>query len=316
MSLLIVGCGYVGKQVARAWMAANQKADRPAEDSPGKSSAASIQTPRWHVSALTRGGPDQLSALAQARVEPIVGDWLDSTGQWSVASARCALVSVPHRPDERLGERTHCVGLANLLARVPRLERLVVLSTTGVYHQSGGEWVDESSAAYPTRIGPQIALAAERWLAEHLPSGRSTVLRLAGIYGPGRIPLIAKLRAREPIPIANGDLNLIHVDDIAHAVVQLLAGPVPSDLYVLSDGRPVPRRRFYEDAARIFRTPPPVFVEPEPGSARAGRSESNKRVNPERILRELSLEMKYPDHIAGLTAIAAAEGATTTHTQE
>jgi nucleoside-diphosphate-sugar epimerase len=152
-----------------------------------------------------------------------------------------------------------------------------------------------------------MALAAEQWLAEHVPAERATVLRLAGIYGPGRIPLLAKLREREPLPVAEGDLNLIHVVDAAEAIVQLLERPAPPRLYVLSDGHPVARRTFYEDAARIFGTPEPVFVAPEPGSARAGRGESNKRIRPQRIMADLGLVLRYPDHLAGFTAIAASE---------
>ncbi|MGN6547108.1 MAG: SDR family oxidoreductase [Aureliella sp.] len=283
MSLFIVGCGYVGRQVARLW-----------------------QRDGNSVVALTRGG-DSIAQLEQAGIAPLVADWLDEQANWSLPRARQALVAVPHRVDERFGVQTYSVGLANVLKRLPALDRLVVLSTTGVYHQSDGQWVDESSPTEPTRPGPQMALAAEQWLAEHVPADRATVLRLAGIYGPGRIPLLAKLRQREPLPVAEGDLNLIHVDDAAEAIVQLLKRPAPHRLYVLSDGHPVARRTFYEDAARIFQTPPPVFVAPEPGSSRAGRGESNKRIDSQRILRDLGLRLRYPDHVSGLSAIAAGE---------
>ena len=282
MSLLIVGCGYVGMQVAAAWRATGQS-----------------------VAALTRGGADRMSTLAQAGIEPIKGDWLDHSGDWTLPRARCALVAVPHRADERWGSQTHCHGLANLTARLGNVDRLVMLSTTGVYHQTAGEWVDETSPTMPTRSGPQVALAAEQWLGSHYSAQQATVLRLAGIYGPGRVPLVPKLRNREPIPVAEGDLNLIHIDDITQAILKLLTQPAARRLYVLSDGHPVPRRTFYEDAARLFRTPPPVFVDPESGSSRAGRSESNKRIDPTTILRDLQLSLKYPDHVQGLSAIAS-----------
>lgn len=259
-----------------------------------------------NVAALTRGSSEQLAALSSAGITPIVGDWLEPGSDWSAPEVRSALVAVPHRADERFGQRTHCVGLETLLAKLPQLERLVVLSTTGVYQQGDGQWVDETSPTNPTRIGPQIALAAEQWLRDNLPSGRATALRLAGIYGPGRVPLIAKLRSSEPIPTGEGYLNLIHVVDIARAIVRLFAHRQPSHLYALSDGQPVERRTFYQDAARIFKTPPPQFVSPEAGSARAQRSESSKRVCPQRIMDDLQLELSYPDHLSGLSAIAAA----------
>jgi nucleoside-diphosphate-sugar epimerase len=282
VSLLIVGCGYVGQRVAKLWLEQGEKA-----------------------TALTRGG-DSLAILQRVGIVALVADWLDVHNDWTLQSARCALVAVPHRSDERFGLNTHCVGLANIMDRLPKLERLVVLSTTGVYHQTDGEWVDECSPTNPTRVGPQIALAAEHWLAEHISATRATVLRLAGIYGPGRIPLLANLQTRRPIPVADGALNLIHVADIAQAIIKLLVKPAASRLYVLSDGQPVERRTFYEDAARIFATEPPVFSAVELGSSRAGRSDSHKRIDPKRIVNELPLRLQFPNHIAGLTAIASA----------
>ncbi len=281
MSLLIVGCGYVGRPVAVRWMESGQP-----------------------VAAITRGGAS-LGTLASCGIQPVVVDWLDEHASWQLPfQPRQVLVAVPHREDHGHAAQTHVVGLQNLLKRCPQIERLVVLSTTGVYHQHDGGWVDEQSPTEPTRIGPQIALAAERWLAEHCAAGRATSLRLAGIYGPDRVPLLAKLRAVEPIPVGSGFLNLIHLDDIVSAVVGLLSAKTAGALYVLSDGRPVERKQFYLDAARIFQTAAPQFVEAAAESARGMRSESNKRINPAKILRELPLTLRYPDHLSGLQALA------------
>ncbi len=280
--LLIVGCGYVGKAVAAAWHALGGE-----------------------VAALTRGAPESLASLAELRLQSVTADWLNRHASWPLPfDPDVALVAVPHREDERFQVQTHVVGLQNLLQRCPRLKRLIVLSTTGVYHQNDGSWVDEQSPTQPTRIGPQIALAAEQWLHDNCSSEVATSLRLAGIYGPGRVPLLAKLRSEEPIPVGQGSLNLIHLDDIVTAIVRLLTGPVPSRLYVLSDGAPIERKQFYLDAARVFQTPAPQFVAAE-DSSRAARSESNKRVSPARILRELNLSLKYPNHLSGLEMLFA-----------
>ena len=74
---------------------------------------------------------------------------------------------------------------------------------------------------------------------------------------------------------------------------------------MLSDGHPVERRQFYLDAARIFQTPPPNFVTAAAESSRGARSESNKRINPAKILRELELTLRYPNHESGLEALRA-----------
>lgn len=258
------------------------------------------------VAAVTRGG-NALTELAQLGIEPVVADWLDDQASWHLPwEPSTAMVAVPHRQDERFGVQTHIVGLQNLLRRCPNLTRLIVLSTTGVYHQNDGSWVDEQSPTHPTRLGPQMALAAEQWLRESCQDSLATSLRLAGIYGPGRVPLLTKLRAQEPIPTGEGWLNLVHLDDIAHAIMRLLTTAAPSRLYVLSDGHPIERRQFYLDAARIFQTPPPQFTLAESDSARAARSESNKRINPARILRELGIDLRYPDHLSGLQTLATA----------
>lgn len=280
LSLLIIGCGYVGQPVADAWLAGNHP-----------------------VAALTRGG-DSVDRLIKRGIQPVVADWLDEASRWELPFAPThALVAVPHREDERFGVETHVIGLKNLLAQCPALTRLVALSTTGVYHQHDGSWVDEQSPTQPTRIGPQIALAAERWLVEHCPPQLATSLRLAGIYGPERVPLLAKLRAREPIPVGEGSLNLIHLDDIVTVIMKLLRSTAASPLYVLSDGHPVERRQFYLDAARIFQTAQPQFVEASPETSRAARSETNKRINPAKILRELELTLRYPSHTEGLSSL-------------
>ena len=291
MSLLIVGCGYVGRRVARRWR----------ETLPQL--AAGVEAIDREVIALTRGGAS-LTELESEGIQPLVADWLDGEIPWLLERATHVLVAVPHRPSQQGGEQTHCIGLANICRRLPNLERLVMLSTTGVYHQTDGQTVDEDSPALAERIGPRIALAAENWLNQNLDAARATSLRLAGIYGPDRIPLLAKLREQQPLPVADGDLNLIHVDDIVRVVHRLLIGPSPSRLYVLSDGHPVARKRFYEDVASIFGTPAPQFVEPDPESSRGQRSESNKRVDSKRILSELDMQLLYPNHLAGLKAIA------------
>ena len=112
----------------------------------------------------------------------------------------CALVAVPHREDERFGEQTHVIGLQHLLARCPTLKRLVVLSTTGVYHQHDGGWVDEQSPTQPARIGPQIALAAEQWLQHNCQSTGDEPATSWHLWtGPRAV--IGQAARSEPVPV-------------------------------------------------------------------------------------------------------------------
>ncbi|MFN3192640.1 MAG: NAD-dependent epimerase/dehydratase family protein [Aureliella sp.] len=302
MRVLIVGCGYVGSEVVR-------------------------QAPEGtQVSVLTRSR-ERFEELRQLGVEPVYGHWLaspehlaaggDSSANWSDdASAAWAanppkadaiLVAVPHRADssggDEDGEQTHVVGLQNLEGAYRKANqqppRLIYLSTTGVYGQADDCEVNEQTPVSPTRIGPRIAVAAERWLQQN-SNWESQILRLAGIYGPGRIPLAARLRGGEALTVPqDGYLNLIHVTDIARVIWRLMQGDTTGKLYVLSDGVPVLRKEFYCFLASLCGVKDPVFEAPDPTSPRARRA-GNKRVNPERILRELAVNLQFPDYQSGL----------------
>ena len=98
-------------------------------------------------------------------------------------------------------EEVYAGGVRNVLAALPAdTGRFIYISTTGVYGPAGGEWVDEATPPDPQREGGRASLAAEQALAAHPLGQRSVILRLAGIYGPGRVPFFDELRAGEPIP--------------------------------------------------------------------------------------------------------------------
>ena len=188
------------------------------------------------------------------------------------------LVSVPHREDAGLGVETHITGLKNLIAALPNgYRKLIYLSTTGVYGDAHDE-VDERTPTQPTRIGPQIAVAAEDWLQAHFAeqagsAPQLTIVRLAGIYGPGRIPLAEKLRSGEPLQVPqDGWLNLIHVSDIAAMLTRVSETKLRESLYVFSDGNPVPRIDFYKHLAKLCGVDDPKFIAPDPGASRSQRA--------------------------------------------
>jgi nucleoside-diphosphate-sugar epimerase len=133
------------------------------------------------------------------------------------------------------------------------------------------------------------------------------ILRLAGIYGPGRIPFLDRLRAGEPIPAPSaGHLNLIHVEDAASIVVAasnlapLADGP---RVYCVSDGHPVQRGDYYREVAQRIGASPPQFTAPDPNSPRAARAEADRRIRNDRMLADLKVELAYPNYRAGLAAI-------------
>jgi nucleoside-diphosphate-sugar epimerase len=143
-------------------------------------------------------------------------------------------------------------------------------------------------------------------------ASRGVILRLAGIYGPGRVPYLEALIGGQSIQTrGSGFLNLIHVDDAADVVVAadnfdhehdsaIQGGP---RVYCICDGNPVQRGEYYGEVARQIGAPPPRFVESDPNSPRAERAGSSRRVRNQRMLSQLRVTLAYPDYRAGLAAI-------------
>lgn len=289
MTKLIFGCGYLGERVARRW--------RDAGDD---------------VAVVTRS-PAKAETFRRDGYKAVIADVTQPACLIELPVANTVLFAVGF--DRQAGRSIGSVyagGLKNVLAALPSdVGRLVYISTTGVYGNAGGEWVDEETPTDPQREGGRASLAAEEALWESSFADRGVVLRLAGIYGPGRIPFLDKLRAGEPIPAAStGHLNLIHVDDAAEVVVA--AGKTVNGklnrkrrVYCVSDGHPVERGVYYREVARLIGAPPPTFVPPESGSPRAARAEADRRVSNSRMLAELGVRLQFPDYRRGLAAILA-----------
>jgi nucleoside-diphosphate-sugar epimerase len=201
-------------------------------------------------------------------------------------------------------------GLRRALADLPEsVERFIYVSSTGVYGKVSGAEVDERSACEPSRAGGQACLAAEELLRGSRFANRAIILRLAGLYGPGRIPRGADLLAGKPIDAPRrGWLNLIHVEDAAAVVLRAEQHARPPATFVVSDGQPVVRSEYYAELARMLGAAPPVFAQPTADSPAAQRAASDKRVNPARMFAELRPELKYPSYREGLAAIVEREG--------
>lgn len=291
---LIVGCGYLGHRVARRWLA--QGLD---------------------VSAITRRA-DRAGELKGQGIEPIIADVTDTASLVGLPACDVILYAVGFDRTAGKGiEEVYVSGLANVLDALPvPPRRFIYISSTGVYGQTDGSWVDETSPCQPTRPGGRACLAAEELLTASPFADQSVILRCAGLYGPGRIPRLADVERRQPIA-ANPDvyLNLIHIDDVA-GIVECVGGdsrrPVGGDscrrlspLYTVSDGHPVLRRDFYNELAALLNLPQPTFNTPGEavGNRRAGGD--NKRVSNSRMTSELNVTLQCPTYCEGLASIVA-----------
>jgi nucleoside-diphosphate-sugar epimerase len=268
---LIVGCGYLGRRVAARWVAGGGA-----------------------VYALTRNRADELRGLG---LIPVIGDVTDPASLRGLPPAETVLYAVGlDRAAGRSMREVYVTGLANVLDALPGPRRFVYVSSTGVYGQSDGGWVDEGAPAELAEESGRVVREAERLLHQRLPG--AVILRFAGIYGPGRLLRQQAIRAGEPLA---GDpeqwLNLVHVDDGAAAVEAAANRGRPCGVYNVSDGTPVTRRAFFTLLAELIGAPPPRF-EPAPGGA-------NRRIDSRRMREELGVTPAYPSYETGLPAALA-----------
>jgi nucleoside-diphosphate-sugar epimerase len=287
MTKLIFGCGYLGERVAQRWREAG------------------------HNVAIVTRSRERAHEFQRQGYDAIVGDITQTDSLAGLPAAETALFAVGYdRTANQTIEKVYADGVRNVLAALPsEIGRFIYISTTGVYGNAGGGWIDEQTPTNPQREGGKASLAAEQALAEHPLSKNAIILRLAGIYGPGRIPFRSLLRAGAPIPAASdGFLNLIHVVDAASVV--LAAGDANAAesgngprIFCVSDGQPVQRGEYYREVARQIGAPEPTFVAPELDSPRTARAVSDRRVRNGRMLAELGVQLIYPDYRSGLRAI-------------
>ncbi len=278
--VLVVGCGYLGIRVARAAL---------------QRGANVFATTRCDTKA---------NEFSQAGLQPLLLDWTNKRSLKSIPQVSRILVAVSYDSTSSLSRYESQVGgLRNLLSGTSVDAKLCYISTTGVYHQTDGSWVDENSPAKPTRQGGRAHLDAEALLHRYRPDSPWTILRLSGIYGPGRVPRARDVIAGRPIrSAAEGYLNLIHVDDAVTAVLSSWQRECER-LYVVSDDKPIPRKEFYSEIALQCGAAKPTFLAPDPSAPVAMRSASNKRIWNRSMKQDLVSKLRYPTYREGLADV-------------
>lgn len=195
------------------------------------------------------------------------------------------------------------------LKSLPRLQWIGYLSTTGVYGDRGGAWVEEATPPDPRFPHQKRRAEAEAaWIRlmynDSLPVH---VFRLAGIYGPGRNPLIKVKQGRaQRIDKPGLKFGRVHVDDVVQVLRASMKRPHPGRVYNVVDDLPASPREVTEFACELLGVaPPPVVAFEDADLSEMGRSFylTNKRVSNVRIKKELGVRLKYPDYRAGLRAL-------------
>lgn len=200
---------------------------------------------------------------------------------------------------------------AQIAARAAQYDWVGYLSTTGVYGDHQGAWVDEESELRPSGPRNHARVAAEAaWRA--IPDLPVHIFRLAGIYGPGRGPF-AKVQngTARRIVKENHVFGRIHVEDIAQVVLASIDKPHAGRVYNVADDLPAAGHLVVEEAARLLGvTPPPLedYASAEMTPMARSFYADSRRVKNTRLHEELGVTLHYPDYKAGLAAIKAAEG--------
>jgi nucleoside-diphosphate-sugar epimerase len=281
MSIFIVGCGYLGERVA------------------SKISLAGIET-----HALTRQ-PERAESFERRGWQPHLGDWLQPETLRDLPQVDTLLIAVTHRAVEGIpAEQTHTLGLGHLIEKLPGpLPRIVYISTTGVYSQDDGAWVNEESPCQPSRPGGIAALGAEKWLFQQLGPEQVTILRMAGLYGPDRIPNAERTRLKALAnPQGDSYLNLIHIEDAAGYCVEALQKKHPQFCYLVADGTPIARSEYYRFLLEFLEISPDEAVSASPMALPPRRAESNKRIDVARLRRDFAYSCRYTDFREGIRA--------------
>jgi len=260
----------------------------------------------WEIVGTTRSA-EKADRLSDTGATPVI--FLRSDMADVIARATHLLISAG--PDAEGDPVLREVGDL-IAARADRFEWVGYLSTTGVYGDHQGDWVDETSALTPaTRRGQWRVRAEAAWAA--IPNLPLHVFRLAGIYGPGRGPF-AKVRGGTARRIIKKGqvFSRIHVDDIAQVLAASIARPNPGAVYNLCDDDPAPPQDVIAHAAELLGLPLPPAQDFETADmtpmARSFYAES-KRVKNDRIKDELGVRLLYPSYREGLAALLAQDNA-------
>ena len=285
-SVFIVGCGDIGRRVAARW-----------QDVP--------------VTALVKSAASA-EQLQQAGITPLQADLDDPTTLKDLTLAAGVLVYYFAPPpatgitDPRMG---HFLAAIEAAAHMPG--RIVYISTSGVYGDRGGEMVNED-----TPPNPQVDRARRRYDAEqqlrrfgHEHGVAVVILRVGGIYGPGRLPV---KRLQDRVPIIHEHLapstNRIHAEDLAQICVAAARRGRDGAVYNVSDGTDSNMTEYFNTVADFLQLPRPPSIDWEEAERTLSAGmlsylRESRRMDNRRMLEELGIALQYPTLEAGLAAM-------------
>ncbi|HEY3242864.1 MAG TPA: SDR family oxidoreductase [Phycisphaerae bacterium] len=269
-TVAIVGCGYVGTALGAEWV-------RRGRDVLG-----------------TTTTPARLAELQSLGIRPALVEIADCQRLHTLLADRDAVYLTVARGKQQRGyEAVYLAGVPNLSRAVDGtpVQRVIYTSSTSVYGQNDGSWVDETSPTNPTNENGRILLATERELLDgaQRAGASAVVLRLSGIYGPGRDPAgrLERVAGQER---SDGQtyVNLIHRDDIVEVMVRLLDSDF-SGVMCLNNDRPILRCELYDPLLAAAGLPPIRWRGDD-------QNPRGKRVRNDLMKRTLGLTLAHPEY--------------------
>ncbi len=285
--VLIVGCGYIGQKLAQQL-----------QNSAGQV-LGFVRSQRSLESCKDKGIDCRILNLDedQPELEPAI-DW----------SKAIVLYLVPPQPSGQDDVRMrHFLHLINRQAP----DKFILISTTGVYGDCAGNWVDET-----TPVKPRVDRAKRRYSAElqaqafcdnlNIPL---TILRVPGIYGPGKFPLD---RIKKALPIVCGEdspfSNRIHATDLVNICIKAVVDDEIKGVYNCADGHPTTMYDYFMQVAKAHNLPAPPAISLEQArtelsSGMLSYMEESRRISNVKLLRDFKLTLQYPDLDSGLADV-------------
>lgn len=271
MRVLQIGCGGLGSLIAQATLA------------------------QGHALTIVRRSRQPVPAGAQCLyLDVVAGEGLSALSQIEADILLYCLAPV----EGQSYQHTYVEGLRHVLASVEKrsLKHVFFISSTGIYGEQQGEWIDEETPARPADPEGQVMLEAEQLL--HGLDCAHTALRVSGIYGPRRLYLLRLLQNEARWPVKTHWTNRIHEADVAAAVVHLYqsvdAGKRLPPHCILSDGVPATQHEVLQWLAARQSLPAPATPPLLP--------QSGKRIR-NRFLQQSGFKLQFPDYQAGYASI-------------
>ncbi len=308
MTTLIAGCGDLGLNIAKRLMSKNQAVIGLRRRPPISNTALStLNTTSSTASPVINPALPTVNLASNDLFQWLAVDLRDPASliQLSQIAQNITQVVYSATPDQRTPEQyraSYLEGLQNVSAALGsdalignQTRRWVFVSSTAVYGASTSEWVDETSPTQPDGFNGNVLLETEQFL--HQNHQNSVVMRLSGIYGPGRNQIVQRLQqglVTAPIEPPHYT-NRIHIDDAARAIEHVLGLQNPESVYVVTDQHPLPMHTLYNHIAKLLGAPP-VLVGPSPAGM------SSKRLSSQRLV-DSGFQHLWPDAQTGYDAL-------------